>query len=186
MIKTAGTGASGGGPVHAVPALPPLLVTCDQAGCDATWKTRAANRGRSRCPVCRADKHVVRDEDAGGHPMLRSGFYALPVPAGCTPESLSTASESDELLSGVRATSSVSLTWEDEDAALAVLAVRRLNLRHPCASTPDSPGCDHPGHARDMALLRGDLEKLGLPLTAELIPLADEIRKQELGERYRG
>lgn len=102
------------------------------------------------------------------------------------PENVQADPATEQLLAGVTARPAPRSQWEYENQALALLAARCYSLRHPCESTPRSPGCSHRDHARDMATLRGDLDKLGLPGTIELIPLADEVRRQELGERYQG
>jgi hypothetical protein len=166
----------------------PVQMTCLR--CAAAWESRAAHRSSARCPACGTQRRVSRPPPG---PVRRGKVTehtlweidALPGREPEPGEAPDTATAS--LLGGLIAEVPFrSPDWEEEAAALAVLAVRRHGLRHPCASTPRAPGCTHPLHERDVALVRGDLEKLGLPGTIELVPLADAMRRATLGDRYQG
>lgn len=67
--------------------------------------------------------------------------------------------------------------WQDEDLALAAMAIRRFFTGHPCSRKKMSdPECTHPDHYRDVAFARHVFDICGLPGGVEMIPLADAAR----------
>jgi hypothetical protein len=176
-------------PGRTAASAPPIDVTCADPACGNTWSTRTQDKGHSQCPVCKRSKHVIRPrpprperaKPPRSAEMSAADVFELAAIERRVPEGSQGAEDTTAgLLDGILLDTPVRLDWESEDAALAVLAVRKRWLRHPCSSRPvTDPGCEHPDHPRDVAIIRGFLDTLGLPSGTELIPLADEIQRQE-------
>jgi len=81
------------------------------------------------------------------------------------------------LLDGIRVEARELPDESDETILEAVLALRlrRRHNTHKCTrQKPEDPPCQHPGHFKDVALLRGELMKLGLSGSTETLELGRE------------
>ena len=170
----------------------PRQVKCCK--CSRQWLSRADPASRPRCYDCKNNrspetKKSTEPLPARGRKLDPGSMVELAVTERRMPEEVTVPDGFDmELLGGIRVKSEIAADWEEEDQALAALLVRRMSRTHPCTPglhVAGTPGCMHPGHVKDVAMMTDIFRKLGLPGGLGAVMLALDIKRKAREEEGR-